>query len=125
VARAISGRFENALEVWAYVLSVPEAGRAILGAGRRDFGHDVAPPVPLKTFRPTQDREPNVVSGRYAIVGINDQHAHMNFPDSADVQVGDLIALGISHPCTTFDKWRLLYVVDDRYNVLSALQTYF
>src|SRR5258708_17060030 len=51
-ARAISGRFENALEVWAHVLSMPERRRAILGAGRRDFGHDAAMPRPIKQFRP-------------------------------------------------------------------------
>jgi D-serine dehydratase len=125
VARGIAGRFENALEVWAYVLSVPEEGRAILGAGRRDFGHDVSAPIPLKKFRPGKHGELGAPLPEYKIVGINDQHAHMTFPASAEVQVGDMIALGISHPCTTFDKWRLIHIVDDHYNVLSSVQTYF
>ena len=29
--------------------------------------------------------------------------------------MGDLVGCGISHPCTTFDKWPLLLAVDDEY----------
>ncbi len=123
-ARGTGVRLENALEVWGYVLSVPERGRAILGAGRRDFGHDLGNPKPLKQFRPGQTQMPSEASG-HEIVAINDQHAHMTFPANADVQVGDMIALGISHPCTTFDKWRLLHVVDDSYTVVHAVRTCF
>ena len=45
--RAGSGpRLRSALRVWAPVLSVPEPGRAIAGAGKRDLPHDGAlPPV--------------------------------------------------------------------------------
>lgn len=125
VAHQIGGRFENAFEVWAYVQSVPESGRAILGAGRRDFGHDAGPPVPLQRFRPGTDPQPGPLPSGYEIVGINDQHAHMAMPRGADVRVGDMIALGISHPCTTFDKWQLVHVVDDSYTVEASLQTYF
>jgi len=125
VARSIGQRFDNALEVWAYVLSVPEPGRAILGAGRRDFGHDAGSPVPLKHYRPGTEGMPGVLGPELRIVGINDQHAHMTFPASADIQMGDMIALGVSHPCTTFDKWQLLYVVNDGYDIESAVRTYF
>jgi D-serine dehydratase len=124
-ARAIGARLENALEVWAYVQSVPESGRAILAVGRRDFGHDAGFPVPLKHFRPGTDRTPRSLARNYEIVAINDQHAHMTFPGGAEIDVGDMLALGISHPCTTFDKWQLLYLVDEGYNVLSAVRTYF
>jgi D-serine dehydratase len=117
------GAFENALEVWCYVLSVPEPSRAILGAGRRDFGHDAAPPIPLKHFRTGRDLAP--APAGWTIASINDQHAHMMVPPGADVNVGDAIGLGVSHPCTTFDKWRLLYVVDDAYVVQSGVQTFF
>ncbi|HEY3887202.1 MAG TPA: alanine racemase [Caulobacteraceae bacterium] len=124
-ARAVTGGFENALEVWAYVLSVPEAGRAILGAGRRDFGHDAGMPVPLKRFRPGRDAQPQAATDGWEIAAVNDQHAHMTFAPGADIAVGDMIALGVSHPCTTFDKWRLMFVVDDAYTVASAIQTCF
>jgi D-serine dehydratase len=36
-----------------------------------------------------------------------------------------MVALGVSHPCTTFDKWRLIPVVDETYTVRSAIQTFF
>jgi D-serine dehydratase len=120
-----SGAPQNALEIWCYVLSVPERGRAILGAGRRDFGHDAGPPVPIKQFRPGTDRIPRTVGPGATVTGINDQHTHLTFTDAIDCRVGDLVGLGISHPCTTFDKWRVLYVVNDMYTVLSAMQTFF
>lgn len=123
-ARAI-GCFENALEVWSYVLSVPERGRAILGSGRRDFGHDAGSPVPLKHYRPGAQKLPAPLTPDFTIVGINDQHAHMSMPTHADIQIGDLIGLGVSHPCTTFDKWQLFYVVNDAYDIELAIRTYF
>ena len=42
-----------------------------------------------------------------------------------DVKVGDMVAFGISHPCTTFDKWGLLMVVDEDYRVMDAVKTFF
>jgi D-serine dehydratase len=39
--------------------------------------------------------------------------------------VGDLIGLGISHPCTTFDKWRLIPLVNDNYDVVDCIHTFF
>jgi D-serine dehydratase len=125
VARGITGGFENALEVWAYVLSIPEPQRAILGAGRRDFGHDAGAPTLLKHFRPGRDGAPTDVAKTWEIAGINDQHAHMVFPQGADLSVGDMVALGVSHPCTTFDRWRLIYQVADDYTVTSGIQTCF
>jgi D-serine dehydratase len=124
-AKRISGGFLNALEVWAYIQSVPEARRAIINAGRRDLGHDAGMPVPLKYFRPSRDAQPLPAPAGHEIVAINDQHAHLVFPAEADVKVGDMVALGVSHPCTTFDKWRLVYVADDAYTVSSAIQTFF
>src|SRR5262249_34347503 len=135
VAQHIPGKFENALEVWAYVISVPEPGRAILGAGRRDFGHDGGPPTPIKHFRPGRNSRPTVLTAAagtsaaggagWEIAAVNDQHAHLLLPAGADVRVGDLFGLGVSHPCTTFDKWQLLYVVDEDYRVCSAIETFF
>ena len=49
----------------------------------------------------------------------------MTVPASAPFRVGDMVACGISHPCTTFDKWRLLFIVDDDYTVTSAIRTFF
>ena len=41
------------------------------------------------------------------------------------MHAGDMVASGISHPCTAFDKWRLLPVVDDNYNVIDGVLTWF
>jgi D-serine dehydratase len=102
-----------------------EAGRAILGAGRRDFGHDAGAPTPLRHYRPGSTSVPYTLTGDFQIAAINDQHAHMTLPIHADIQVGDMIAMGVSRPCTTFDKWQLLYVVNERYDIESAIQTHF
>jgi D-serine dehydratase len=125
VAQNIHEPPRNALEVWCYVLSLPEKGRAILGAGRRDFGHDAGAPIPIKQFRPGGDKHPRELSTGGEIVAINDQHAHLKFSEENDYRVGDMIALGVSHPCTTFDKWRVLYLVNDAYTVTSAIETFF
>ena len=45
--------------------------------------------------------------------------------DGADLRVGDLFSFGISHPCTAFEKWDVLYRVDQDYNVTEAIKTYF
>lgn len=111
-----------ALEVWAYVLSRPEPALAILSAGRRDFGTDAGNPVPLKWTRPPGT--PMTLSGSN-IVGVSDQHAHLQVPVEHPLRVGDMVGLGVSHPCTTFDKWKLLYLVDDKYQVIDAIQTFF
>jgi D-serine dehydratase len=124
LARDVAGGFMNALEVWAYVLSVPEPGRAILGAGRRDFGDDAARPTAVHLFRPGRDTRP-VTPPSGEIVAVNDQHAHFAVATDADIAVGDMIALGVSHPCTTFDKWRLIPLVDHTYSVTAAVETFF
>jgi len=49
----------------------------------------------------------------------------MTVPIESPLQVGDLVSFGVSHPCLTFDKWQHLYVVDDNYNVISAIRTFF
>ena len=46
-------------------------------------------------------------------------------PADSPLAVGDIVGFGIGHPCTTFDKWQLLYLVDDAYNVTGAVRTYF
>src|ERR1700722_8142954 len=104
-----------ALELWAQVLSRPEPGLALLGAGRRDVGFDMGLPVPLRAIR--RDGGP-AAAGRADLAGskvteLNDQHAYLRLDDAVALAPGDLVALGISHPCTTLDKWRMIPVVDD------------
>ena len=116
---------EPALEVWAQVLSVPEPGLLILSAGRRDFGQDAGNPIALTHVpRGTAERRSLRAAG-WTMAAVSDQHAHLTVPPAHGVAVGDLVALGPSHPCTTFDKWRTLYLVDDDYTVTEEVPTFF
>ncbi|WP_314094053.1 alanine racemase [Microbacterium foliorum] len=110
-----------ALEVWAEVLSRPDPGRAILGAGRRDVSTDADLPLPVAVRR---DGHTRPVAG-LQVTAVNDQHAMVAVPENVSLEVGDLVCLGVSHPCTTFDKWRLIPVVADTYEVTDAVRTYF
>jgi D-serine dehydratase len=116
---------EAALEVWAQVLSAPEPGLIILSAGRRDFGHDAGNPIALGHVARDSATLRSLREAGWEMTGLSDQHAHMTVPPGHDVQVGDLVALGPSHPCTTLDKWRTIYLVDDDYNVTDAVETCF
>ncbi|EAR52721.1 hypothetical protein OG2516_00804 [Oceanicola granulosus HTCC2516] len=121
-ARAWSGQLKPALEVWSYVQSRPEPGLALLTMGKRDVPHDAGLPVPLARFRPGAGWRD---VGEAEIFATNDQHAFVRLPESSNWQVGDMIASGISHPCTAFDKWRFLPVVDDAYDVVDGVLTFF
>ncbi len=115
-----------ALEVWAAVQSLPEPGLAILTAGKRDISYDQEMPSVLRFCRrDSQDLQAAPASWRVA--ALNDQHAYLQglASDISQLQLGDLICLGISHPCTTFDKWRWMPLVDESYNVVDAIVTCF
>ena len=56
---------------------------------------------------------------------VNDQHAFVDLDPGDPLAVGDLVGVGISHPCTTFDKWRSIPIVDDRYRVVEIADTFF
>jgi len=117
-----------ALEVWSMVQSRPEPNLAILTMGKRDASHDAGPPVPLCWHRPGPG-VPHELPDGAAIVKMNDQHAYLRLPAGhplcSELAVGDLVGCGISHPCTTFDKWKLLLEVDDGYAVRGAINTFF
>lgn len=118
---------EPALEVWARVLSRPEPGLLVLSAGKRDLSHDLDLPTLKSWYRPGLHPAPAPTQG-WRIAKLSDQHAHVvaDVPDGATpLCVGDMVALGISHPCTTFDKWRVLLEVDDHYRVTGGLKTFF
>jgi D-serine dehydratase len=114
-----------ALELWSYVLSRPEPQRVIVSLGRRDTSFEDDGPVPEFWHRPDSGGAPAALDGDYAIASANDQHTHLQIPESSPLRIGDMIGFGISHPCLTFDRWQLLYVVDDSYNVVSAIRTFF
>jgi D-serine dehydratase len=115
---------QAALQVWAMVQSVPEPGLAILTAGKRDCSYDIEMPIPAEWLRRGQAM-PEPAPASWKVSAMNDQHAYLRFAAESAPQVGELVGLGISHPCTTFDKWRWMAVVDERYDVVDAIVTYF
>ena len=111
---------EPAIEVWSSVVSVPEPGLALLNLGKRDASHDLDLPVPVRVYR---DSDPVPAEG-LTVTRLNDQHAYLT--DQAGVlRVGDWVALGISHPCTTFDRWAALLRVDEHDRVTDLIRTFF
>lgn len=116
--------FRPAIEVWAHVQSRPEPALAFLTLGKRDISHDIEMPVPIK-WAPRGTREIHDLGSEFRIAGLNDQHARLMLPESHPLSVGDRIALGCSHPCTTFDKWRSILMVDSAYNIVDVIATLF
>ncbi|MBL3467074.1 amino acid deaminase, partial [Klebsiella pneumoniae] len=123
IACDLAGDLTSALELMAMVQSVPEADRAVVNFGKRDCAFDAGLPQPIAHYRNGQQlalRAESIVS-----IGIMDQHCMLRLAPGSDVQVGDILLFGTSHPCLTFDKWKTLLLVDDDYNVLDELDTLF
>ncbi|MEV6966114.1 alanine racemase [Hamadaea sp. NPDC051192] len=116
------GALDAALEIWAQVLATPEPGLALLGMGKREAPYDEGLPVPLRVRRADGRVEP---ADGLEVLRLNDHHGHLLVRDEGAVAVGDLVCLGISHPCTAFDKWSVIPVVEDDYTVSELLRTYF
>ena len=115
---ALSDRsFKPAIEVWAQVISKPEKDFGVLNLGKRDIGNDLHNPIPIKSY------DGQVKSFSAVIEKLNDQHGYLR--GKQEFSLAQLIGLGISHPCTTFDKWGLIPLVNDDYDVIDCLQTFF
>lgn len=125
VARKMRGGLLPALQLWAYVQSIPEPGKAIIALGKRDAAFDAGLPLPVRRLRPGQDTAPVATPAHWEITGMMDQHAYLRIAPGDDIRVGDMIAFDISHPCLTFDKWRHLPVLDTQFNVIDIVSTFF
>ncbi len=103
-----------ALTVWAQVTSRPAGDLALLTMGRRDVSFDQDLPVPYG------------LSNSH-VTKLNDQHAYLRIgaDDRDRVEVGSWLEFGISHPCTVFDKWQMIPVLDDRQRVVDLVRTFF
>ena len=101
-----------ALEMHAQVVSRPEPATAVLTMGRRDVAFDSGLPVPLDLADAAVDR-------------LNDQHAYLTVRPGDAPEVGAWLRFGISHPCTVFDKWRVIPVLDDDDRVTDLIHTFF
>ncbi|HEY4224876.1 MAG TPA: alanine racemase [Pseudolysinimonas sp.] len=109
-------QFRPALAVWSRVVSRPEPTLVLLDAGKRDLPVDLGMPV--------VHGHPGAV-----VTGVNDQHAYVTVPAGSTLAVGALVRLGISHPCTAFDKWRLIPELENGEEpdprVVGFLETFF
>lgn len=124
VPRTPGDVFQAALEIWGVVLSRPEPTRVIVGVGKRDASTDGLLPIAKKMVRKGGTRpEPWSSLGR--AIRVDDQHTYLEVDPSEDIAVGDLVGFGISHPCTTFDKWRAIPIVNDNYRVVDIANTFF
>lgn len=125
-SRAAPGapRLEPAIEVWAAVVSAPEPGLAIAGAGRRDLPIDADLPVVIK--RRGDDGIVRRAGPGFRVLRLNDQHAFIEVgADELPLAVGELVAFGISHPCTAFQLWREALVVDEDDRILDVYELRF
>src|SRR5690606_24097607 len=114
--------FRPALRVYAEVLSRPEARLAVCGMGMRDVSFDQGLPVAIALYRDGKERE---IPQGAEVFKLNDQHAFLNIAENADIEVGDIIAFGISHPCTALDRWSWLYVAGEDGKITNALPLHF
>lgn len=117
-----SKAFKPALLVYAEVLSRPEPELAICGMGMRDVSFDQGLPVPVSCYR---DGKAMDMPEWPEVIKLNDQHAFLKIPATADLLVGDILCFGISHPCTALDRWSWIFVTNSEGKVTNALPTYF
>jgi D-serine dehydratase len=121
---AEADRLQPAIQVWAEVLSRPELGLVIVGLGRRDASFDSGLPVLLAAVDRDERTLRYDVSGQ--LVKLDDQHGYLAVDrDAGSLRVGDRLVFGISHPCTTFDKWREVLLLDQQQRVVEILETRF
>ena len=117
-------RLREALEVWGTVLSRPEPESAVLGIGRRDVSHDAGLPS-VRHIRRHGNATATLDPADLEVTALNDQHLILRLPADHPLAVGDAVGLSVSHPCTTFDKWRSVLIVDEGYSVVEDAPTLF
>ena len=124
VVRGLGAGLLPALQVWAYVQSLPEAGVAVVGMGKRDVSFDAGFPTPTWRHRPG-DPAPRAAGPNWVVERMMDQHAMLRVGPDHGLRVGDMIGFDVSHPCLTFDRWRHLFVLDDGFDVIDTVETFF
>lgn len=107
-------RLIPAMHGWIRITSQPEPGLAIFDAGKRDVPFDEGMPEPQLLRPRTAGEAASAVDGM-TVTKLNDQHGFLSFDPAGDapVVIGDELRVGLSHPCTAFDKWGLIPVIDD------------
>ncbi|WP_405991193.1 amino acid deaminase [Streptomyces sp. NBC_00986] len=115
------GALEPAFRLWAQIVSRPSPEQAFANAGKRDAAYDLDLPVAQVVRRDGTERPATGVE----VTGLSDQHAWLRTAPEADLEVGDWIGLGLSHPCTSFDKWQLIPVAEADGTVVDYIRTFF
>ncbi len=115
------GGLEPAFRLWTQVVSRPSAEQAFTNAGKRDAAYDLDLPVAQVVRRDGVERPATGIE----VTGLSDQHAWLRTSSEADLEVGDWVGLGLSHPCTSFDKWALIPVAEADGTVVDYIRTFF
>ncbi|CAM5712061.1 MULTISPECIES: alanine racemase [Streptomyces] len=115
------GGLEPAFRLWTQVVSRPTAEQAFTNAGKRDAAYDLDLPVAKVVRRDGAERPATGIE----VTGLSDQHAWLRTSGEADLEVGDWVGLGLSHPCTSFDKWVLIPVAEADGTVVDYIRTFF
>ena len=115
------GALEPAFRLWAQVVSRPAPDQAFANAGKRDAAYDLDLPFAQVVRRDGTERPATGVS----VTSLSDQHAWLSTGPEADLEVGDWVGLGLSHPCTSFDKWQLIPLVEADGAVVDYIRTFF
>ncbi|MDX3136399.1 amino acid deaminase [Streptomyces europaeiscabiei] len=117
------GTLEPAFRLWAQVVSRPSPDQAFANAGKRDAAHDLDLPA-AEVVRDAATGTVRDATG-ITVTGLSDQHAWLRTEAGAGLEVGDWVGLGLSHPCTSFDKWKLIPVVEADGTVVDYVRTFF
>ncbi|MFI5702045.1 amino acid deaminase [Streptomyces xanthochromogenes] len=117
------GSLQPAFRLWAQVVSRPSPEQAFVNAGKRDAAYDLDLPE-AQVVRDARTGELREASG-ISVTGLSDQHGWLRTEPGASLAVGDWVGMGLSHPCTAFDKWALVPVVGADGVVADYLRTYF
>ncbi|MCX5061088.1 MULTISPECIES: amino acid deaminase [unclassified Streptomyces] len=115
------GALEPAFRLWAQVVSRPSPEQAFANAGKRDAAYDLGLPLAQVVRRDGAERPATGVS----VTGLSDQHTWLRTTAEADLDVGDWVGMGLSHPCTSFDKWQLIPLVEADGTVVDYIRTFF
>ncbi len=115
------GALEPAFRLWTQVVSRPSAEQAFLNAGKRDAAYDLDLPFAQVVRRGGTERPATGIE----VTALSDQHAWLRTGPEADLEVGDWVGLGLSHPCTSFDKWQLIPVAEADGTVVEYIRTFF
>ncbi|GHF14410.1 amino acid deaminase [Streptomyces griseoluteus] len=115
------GALEPAFRLWAQVVSRPEPGQAFVNAGKRDAAYDLDRPEAQVVRRDGAEHPATGIT----VTALSDQHMWLATTPEADVMVGDWIGFGLSHPCTSFDKWQLIPVAEADGTVVQYIRTFF